>query len=113
LQAANNDDLPLIQFWHSLSQLELGAAPGKNEAPDFNALRNWMREHPARSSDSLGLLAALDALEKRRDCQACLLELKASLWPMLPKPPANPAPRRIPDTTAQKYLDALRQEHQR
>ncbi|HOZ04147.1 MAG TPA: hypothetical protein PLS60_02050 [Arenimonas sp.] len=113
LQAANNDDLPLIQFWHSLSQLELGAAPGKNEAPDFNALRNWMREHPARSSDSLGLLAALDALEKRSDCHACLLELKAALWPMLPKPPANPAPRRIPDPTAQKYLDALRQEHQR
>ncbi len=113
LQAANNDDLPLIQFWHALSRMELSAKSGKNEAPDFNALRNWIREHPARSSDALGLLAALDALERQAGCQTCLVELKAALWPMLPKPPANPAPRTIPDPTAQKYLDALRQERQR
>ncbi|MEO8002808.1 MAG: hypothetical protein ABI644_13115 [Arenimonas sp.] len=110
LQAANNEDLALMQFWQSLNSLELGEIKKNSEAPDFTALRNWIREHSSRSPDSLGLLAAVDALEKQPGCVACLAEMKAQLWPMLPKPPAIPQQRTIPDPVAQKYLDALQQE---
>ncbi len=110
LQAANNEDAALIRFWQSLNQLELGSAPKNEAAPDFSAFRNWMRTNPSRSPDSLGLLAALDALEKQPDCKACLIEMKTQLWPMLPKPPASPQRRNISKPDAQKYLDALQQE---
>jgi len=110
LQAANNEDLALMKFWQSLNQLEFDSIGQNGSAPDFTSLRRWIREHPSRSPDSLGLLAALDALEKQPGCSVCLVEMKAQLWPMLPKPPAIPQQRTLPDPGAQKYLDALRQE---
>lgn len=110
LQAASNEDKVLISFWQSLNQLEWGAATKDESSPDFSAFRNWMREHPSRAPDALGLLAALDALEKQPDCKACLIEMKAQLWPILPKPPASPQRRNISKPEAQKYLDALQQE---
>lgn len=110
LQAADNEDLALMKFCHSLNQLEWGSGSRYGAIPDFAALRNWIREHPSRSPDSLGLLAAVDALEKQPGCRACLAEMKAQLWPMLPKPPAIPQQRTLPDPGSQRYLDALRQE---
>ena len=110
LQVANNDDLALVTFWQSLNQLEVGISKQTNEVPDFAALRSWVREHPSRSPDSLGLLAALDALEKQPACTNCLAEMKAQLWPMLPKLPAIPQQRTVPNANAQKYLDALQPE---
>jgi hypothetical protein len=111
LQAANNEDAALIQFWQSLDRLELSGSTGDSQKLDFNALRNWIREHPSRSPDALGLLAALDALEKQPACKNCLAEMKAQLWPMLSKPPARPEPRVLQNTNGNKYLDALIQEH--
>lgn len=110
LQTAENTDTALIKFWQSLDQLELAVMKGNPAVPDFKALRNWLREHPTRSPDALGLLAALDALEKQPDCKTCLAEMKSQLWPMLPVPPANPHQRIIPHSDAQKYLDALQLE---
>ena len=110
LQAANNEDAALIQFWQSLDRLEFGGAIGNSPKPDFTALRTWVREHPTRSPDALGLLAALDAVEKQPACRTCLTEMKAQLWPMLAKPPARPRQRALHNPNGQKYLDALKQE---
>lgn len=110
LQAANVEDAALIKFWQSLNQFELGSTVNNSTAPDFASLKNWIREHSSRSPDALGLLAAVDALEKQPACRACLVEIKAQLWPLLPKPPATPQQRILQNHNAQKYLDALQQE---
>jgi hypothetical protein len=110
LQAANVEDAALIKFWQSLNALESGSTAGNSAAPDFSALRNWIREHSSRSPDALGLLAAVDALEKQPGCHACLVEIKAQLWPLLPKPPAAPQHRILQNSNGQQYLDALQQE---
>jgi len=110
LQAANNTDTALIAFWQSLDSLEFASAGSEKSKPDFTALRNWIRENPSRSPDALGLLAALDALEKQPACKTCLADMKIQLWPMLPKPAARPQQRAISDKNGQQYLDALKQE---
>ena len=110
LEPANNEDAALIQFWHSLDRLEFSGSTGDWQTPDFKALRNWVREHPSRSPDALGLLAALDALEKKPACKSCLAEMKTQLWPMLSTPPATPRQRVLQNRDGQKYLDALKQE---
>lgn len=110
LQAANVEDAALIKFWQSLNPLESGSTAGNSAAPDFSALRNWIREHSSRSPDALGLLAAVDAFEKQPRCHACLVEIKAQLWPLLPKPPATPQQRILQNLNGQKYLDALQLE---
>lgn len=110
LQAASNTDSALTEFWQSLDSLEFASASSAKSKPDFNALRNWIRENPSRSPDALGLLAALDAMEKQPACKTCLAELKTQLWPMLPKPAARPQQRTMNDKNGQRYLDALKQE---
>ena len=110
LQAANVEDVALIKFWQSLNRVELGSTTNHSAAPDFAALRSWMREHSSRSPDALGLLAAVDALEKQPSCRACLVEVKAQLWPLLPKPPATPQQRILQNSSGQLYLDALQRE---
>lgn len=110
LQAADNTDAALIAFWQSLDSLEFASAGSAKSKPDFSALRNWIRENPSRSPDALGLLAALDALEKQPACKTCVAEMKTQLWPMLPKPAARPQQRTMNDKNGQQYLDALKQE---
>ena len=110
LQAANVEDVALINFWQSLNRVELGSTTSHSAAPDFAALRSWIRENSSRSTDALGLLAAVDALEKQPSCRACLVEVKAQLWPLLPKPPATPQQRILQNSSEQKYLDALQRE---
>ncbi len=110
LQAANAEDATLIKFWQSLNRIELGSTSINSTIPDFTSLRRWIRLNSSRSPDALGLLAAVDALEKQPACRACLVEVKAQLWPLLPKPPATPQQRILQNNNGQKYLDALQQE---
>ena len=110
LQPADMPDTALIKFWLSLDRFEFGSVGATTEKPDFRALRNWIRKNPSRSPDALGLLAALDALEKQPSCKTCLADMKAQLWPMLPKPAARPQQRTMSDKNGQQYLDALKQE---
>jgi hypothetical protein len=112
LRAADVEDAALIKFWQSLDQLEFAITDGNAVSSDFKAFRLWLREHPGRAPDALGLLVALDALEKQPNCKACLVEIKARLWPMLPMSPANPRQRIISNAETQKYLDALQLERQ-
>ena len=110
LQAANIVDAALVEFWQTLDRLEFSSANNAKSKPDFTALRNWIRENPSRSPDALGLLAALDTLEKQPACKSCLADMKTQLWPMLPKPAARPQQRTMNDKNGQQYLDALKQE---
>lgn len=110
LQAANTVDAALVEFWQSLDRLEFASANNAKSKPDFTALRNWIRENPSRSPDALGLLAALDTLEKQPSCKTCLADMKTQLWPILPKPAARPQQRITNDKNGPQYLDALKQE---
>lgn len=82
-------------------------ALGRGTPIDGPALRAWVRAHPAQVADALGLLAAVDRVERAPDCGDCRESLKALLWPLLPLPPSAVTPRLAPDAAGRAYLDAL------
>jgi hypothetical protein len=105
LAAATADDAPLLRFWQILSN-------GEGETPDYAALRQWLAKHPARVPDALGLKVALAELQSRPDCLSCRESLMAQLWPVLPKVPAVPQSRNLPEAD-DVYRKALQQERER
>lgn len=105
LVAATPDDAPLLQFWQMLSNSEGGL-------PDYAALRLWLAKHPARVPDALGLKVALAELQSRPDCLDCRESVLAQLWPVLPKVPAVPQSRMLPESDG-GYRKALQQERER
>jgi hypothetical protein len=111
LATVSPQDQALIEFWLSLNALEISTSARNSSALNYSAMRGWIRENPSRIPDTLGVFSALDALERQPNCGSCLQEVKTQLWPMLPRPPANPRLRVIPDRQGQSYLDALHQEH--
>jgi hypothetical protein len=111
LQAAEQTDTALTDAWQRLDQYEL-ASTGTAKL-NFSALRVWLRENPARVSDALSLLAAIDAVEQKPDCNSCRENMKQQLWLLLNKPPANPYLRSLPNRKGRHYLEALRQERAR
>jgi hypothetical protein len=112
LAAAAASDPTLATLWRALDE----APPSPRDAAhavDFAALERWLREHPARAADPLAFVAAIEALRADPDCTACRHELRALLWPLLPRP-AAPVPRRSDGgATGARYLDALRHEDAR
>ena len=69
----------------------------------------------ARERTSRARSAGRDRRDRRRAprtrLRICRRDLRALLWPLLPRPLANPAPRlRRGSQSARRYLDALRQE---
>jgi hypothetical protein len=105
LVAATVDDAPLLRFWQILSN-------GEGETPDYAALRQWLAKHPSRVPDALGLKVALAELQSRPDCLSCRQSLMAQLWPVLPKVPAVPQSRNLPEAD-DVYRKALQQERER
>ncbi len=105
LTKSNNDDAPLLNFWQALDNATM-------QKPDFAAIQAWLDSNPARVSDSLSVLAALDDVQNQPNCATCVLALKAQLWPILTKPSAEPLQRHVPSKTGQAYLDALRKDEQ-
>ena len=103
LAPATPADSPALALWQSL------AAPGDSAAQreDF-AL--WLRANEATVDDALSLVAALDAMTSDPACDACRLELRRRLWPLLATPAAAPAARPAPDARGAAYLDALARE---
>ena len=64
------------------------------------------RDWPIHSA----FVAAIEALRADPDCARCRRDLRALLWPLLPRP-ATAVPRRDDgDAVGRRYLDALRQE---
>lgn len=109
LSAAGDGDAALVDFWRAL---DVSGPDAASVAPDFAALQVWINANPARMADSLSLLAALDDYQSRPGCAPCLLALKAQLWPLLPKPAAEPPRRPVGGRAGQVYLDALGKEPQ-
>jgi len=105
LVAADIADPTLAALWGSLDAAQVPAAP-----IDFTALERWLREHESRLADPLAFVAAIEALRADPDCATCRADLRALLWPLLPRP-ATAVPRRdAGDAAGRRYLEALRQE---
>jgi hypothetical protein len=96
----------LASLWRAL---EVPAGPTA-PALDLNGVERWLRANEKRVPDALGVIAAIDSVRNEPDCGACRQLLRNRLWPLLRRPPAQPAPRIQPDRSGQAYLDALQAE---
>ena len=94
---------PALALWRAL------AAPG-DSAAERDAFATWLRSNEATVDDALGLVASLDAVAADAACDACRVELRRRLWPLLATPAAAAAPRATPDARGAAYLDALARE---
>ncbi|MBU8977616.1 DUF4175 domain-containing protein [Lysobacter sp. MMG2] len=107
LARATPPDPTLDALWRALDD-----TPGREAAAevDFAALERWLRTNESRVPDPLSFIAAVDALRAQPACVACRHELRAKLWPLLPRPPAAVPRRDAGDADGRRYLDALRRE---
>jgi hypothetical protein len=105
LVAGTTPDPVLAGLWRALDDAPRGASPDV----DFGALEDWLREHQSELRDPLAFVAAIEALRAEPGCVHCRRDLRALLWPLLPRPAANVPRRDGDDTTSQRYLDALRE----
>jgi hypothetical protein len=112
--APRNDSLvstppasPLLEsLWRALEVPASPAAP----ALDLDSVERWLRANEKRVPDALGVIAAIDSVRNEPDCGSCRRLLRNRLWPLLRRPPVQPAPRIQPDRSGKAYLDALQAE---
>jgi hypothetical protein len=109
LALATAADPTLAGLWRALDEVP----PTSRDAAstlDFTALERWLRDNQARLADPLAFVAAIEALRADPDCARCRRDLRALLWPLLPRPAATVPRRDDGDAVGRRYLDALRQE---
>jgi hypothetical protein len=94
---------PALALWRAL------ATPGDGSA-EREAFATWLRTNEGTVDDSLGLVAALDALAGDPACDSCRADVRRRLWPLLATPPAAAAARAAPGPRGAAYLDALARE---
>jgi hypothetical protein len=109
LVAATAPDPTLAGLWRALDDVPPGER-AQAPAVDFTALERWLRDNQARLADPLAFVAAIEALRADPDCVPCRRDLRALLWPLLPRPAATVPRRDDGDAAGRRYLDALRQE---
>jgi len=98
---------PLLEsLWRALEVPAGPAAP----ALDLDGVERWLRANEKRVPDALGVIAAIDSVRNEPECGACRRLLRNRLWPLLRRPPVQPAPRIQPDRSGRAYLDALQAE---
>jgi hypothetical protein len=85
--------------WRALAQ------PG---AIDLGGLDAWVRGNSARIRDPLAVLAAIDALRAAPASQALREQLRARLWTVLTRPPAQVRRRHDGGATGRRYVQGLR-----
>lgn len=85
--------------WRALAQ------PG---AIDLDGLGGWVRANMARIGEPLTVLAAIDALRNDPASRALRDKLRAQLWTVLTRPPAQVRRRSDGGTTGQRYMQGLR-----
>ena len=97
---------PLLEsLWRALE-----LPPGRDtQTLDLDGAERWLRANERRVPDALGVIAAIDGVRNDPACIACRQLLRSRLWPLLRRPPAQPAPRAQPDRSGQAYLDALQE----
>lgn len=98
LAAVDDGDAALTALWQALAE------PG---VPQWNAAQQWLRAHANQNPDALGVLAAIDKVQRDVMCVACRAHLRDLLWPLLPAPAAASSPRSAPDAAGRAYLDLL------
>ena len=100
-------DATLANLWRALDETPTA---GVDEAVDFDALERWLRSNESRIADPLSFVAAMESLRAEPTCARCRVELRAQLWPLLPRPAATVPRRDDGDAAGHRYLDALRGE---
>ncbi|HZX75759.1 hypothetical protein [Lysobacter sp.] len=107
LVAATPPDATLANLWRALEDTP---PAGEREAVDFDALERWLRSNESRIADPLSFVAAMESLRAEPGCARCRADLRAQLWPLLPRPAATVPRRDDADAAGRRYLDALREE---
>jgi hypothetical protein len=102
LTMAAAPDPVLAGLWRSLDD-------ASREKVDLAALERWLGEHQSSLRDPLAFVAAIEALRAQPDCLSCRRDLRALVWPLLPRPAANVSRREGDDAETRRYLDALRE----
>ena len=85
--------------WRALAQ------PG---AIDLAGLDQWVRANSARIRDPLGVMAAIDALRNQPASGALRARLRAQLWTVLTRPPAQVRRRNDGGAIGRRYTQGLR-----
>jgi len=96
----------LESLWRALEVPAGPAAP----ALGLDGVERWLRANEKRVPDALGVIAAIDSVRNEPECGDCRRLLRNRLWPLLRRPPVQPAPRIQPDRSGRAYLDALQTE---
>ena len=105
-------DPTLAGLWSALDEVP-SASRGHAPPIDFAALESWLRANQTRLADPLAFVAAIEALRADPACVPCRRDLRALLWPLLPRPAATVPRRDDGGDAGRRYLDALRQEDAR
>ena len=105
LIAATAPDPVLADLWRSLD--ETPATSREAPAFDVGTLERWLRDHPAQQADPLAFAAVLESLRADPGCVSCRRELRALLWPLLPRPATTVERRDDGGDAGRRYLDAL------
>ncbi|WP_368562909.1 hypothetical protein [Pseudoxanthomonas sp. UTMC 1351] len=105
--AATDPDKTPAELWLALADAPVLAT---DQSADLDALERWLRQNEARVPDPLAFVAAIDAARNDPQCEACRQQLRALLWTVLPRPPAQVPRRAEGDATGRRYLEALQRE---
>ena len=92
-------DPAIVAVWQQLAD--------SGNAPDLDALSQWLGRNERRLADPLSLAAAIEELRIQPDCATCRTTLRGQLWRALLRPLPQVERRAAPDPMAQRYLDAL------
>ena len=107
LVPATAPDPTLAALWRALQDAPSSVASAP--APiDFPRLERWLRDHPSQLADPLAFVAAIEALRAEPGCARCRADLRALLWPLLPRPPATVPRRDDGGDEGRRYLESLR-----
>jgi hypothetical protein len=97
---------PLPALWQALQ----GWRGDAQDAPALEAALDWILANEDALDDPLGLIAAIDAVQRDPGCEDCRARLRGALWPVLPLPAAGVLPRGAIDEAGARYLEALARE---
>jgi len=106
--AATDRDKTIAELWLALAETPRLAADRRS--PDLDTLERWLRQNEASVADPLAFVAAIEAVRADPSCEACRGQLRALLWSVLPRSPAQVPRRAQGDASGRRYLEALRQE---
>lgn len=95
---ASAGDAELATLWQSLQG---------SEQPDWSRFDRWLAQSGLASEQALDLAAAADSWRRDEACTHCRDDLRARLWPLLPRASAASGGREQPDSRGRAYLQAL------